>query len=106
LARAGATWVQMDEPCLVTDLNDEAKAAYDHAYRVLTDVTPPIRLMLTTYFGALGDNLGVALKLPVHGLHIDLIRARNNWPRSRRVRGRIRCCPWASSMAEMSGKPI
>ncbi|MBB3870669.1 5-methyltetrahydropteroyltriglutamate--homocysteine S-methyltransferase [Brevundimonas mediterranea] len=75
LARAGATWVQMDEPCLVTDLSDEAKAAYDHAYRVLADVTPPIKLMLTTYFGALGDNLHTALKLPVHGLHLDLIRA-------------------------------
>ncbi|NBB64241.1 5-methyltetrahydropteroyltriglutamate--homocysteine S-methyltransferase [Pseudomonas sp. ODNR1LW] len=75
LARAGATWVQMDEPCLVTDLSDEAKAAYDHAYRVLTDVTPPIKLMLTTYFGPLGDNLETVLRLPVHGLHIDLIRA-------------------------------
>ena len=75
LARAGATWVQMDEPCLVTDLSDEAKAAYDHAYRVLADVTPPIKLMLTTYFGGLGDNLEAVLRLPVHGLHIDLIRA-------------------------------
>ena len=75
LARAGATWVQMDEPCLVTDLSDEARAAYDHAYRVLTDVTPPIKLMLTTYFGGLGDNLEAVLRLPVHGLHIDLIRA-------------------------------
>jgi len=75
LARAGATWVQMDEPCLVTDLSDEARAAYDHAYRVLTDVTPPIKLMLTTYFGALGENLETALRLPVQGLHIDLIRA-------------------------------
>lgn len=75
LARAGATWVQMDEPCLVTDLSDEARAAYDHAYRVLTDVTPPIKLMLTSYFGPLADNLETVLRLPVHGLHIDLIRA-------------------------------
>lgn len=75
LARAGATWVQLDEPCLVTDLSDEARAAYDHAYRVLTDVTPPIKVMLTTYFGGLGDNMATALKLPVHGLHIDLVRA-------------------------------
>ncbi len=32
-------------------------------------------LMLTTYFGALGDNLATALALPVHGLHVDLVRA-------------------------------
>jgi 5-methyltetrahydropteroyltriglutamate--homocysteine methyltransferase len=31
--------------------------------------------MLTTYFGGLGDNLATALSLPVHGLHIDLVRA-------------------------------
>jgi 5-methyltetrahydropteroyltriglutamate--homocysteine methyltransferase len=75
LARAGATWVQVDEPCLVTDLTPEARAAYAHAYAVLSDVTPPIKLMLTTYFGALGDNLETALGLPVHGLHLDLVRA-------------------------------
>jgi 5-methyltetrahydropteroyltriglutamate--homocysteine methyltransferase len=31
--------------------------------------------MLTTYFGALADNLPAALALPVHGLHVDLVRA-------------------------------
>jgi 5-methyltetrahydropteroyltriglutamate--homocysteine methyltransferase len=75
LARAGATWVQVDEPCLVTDLTPEAKDAYARAYAVLSDVAPPIKLMLTTYFGALRDNLATALSLPVHGLHIDLVRA-------------------------------
>jgi 5-methyltetrahydropteroyltriglutamate--homocysteine methyltransferase len=31
--------------------------------------------MLTTYFGALGDNLATVLALPVAGLHVDLVRA-------------------------------
>lgn len=75
LARAGATWVQIDEPCLVTDLSDAAREAYAHAYAVLSDVTPPIKLMLTTWFGAIGDNLDTVLALPVHGLHVDLVRA-------------------------------
>ena len=75
LARAGATWVQIDEPCLVTDLSDAAREAYTHAYAVLSDVTPPIKLMLTTWFGAIGDNLETVLALPVHGLHVDLVRA-------------------------------
>jgi 5-methyltetrahydropteroyltriglutamate--homocysteine methyltransferase len=75
LARAGATWVQVDEPCLVLDLTDAARDAYRLAYGVLTDVSPPIRILLATYFGALGDNLETALALPVHGLHIDLVRA-------------------------------
>jgi 5-methyltetrahydropteroyltriglutamate--homocysteine methyltransferase len=31
--------------------------------------------MLATYFGSLADNLPMALALPVHGLHVDLVRA-------------------------------
>ena len=34
-----------------------------------------IRLMLATYFGSLGENLSLAINLPVDGLHIDLVRA-------------------------------
>ena len=75
LAEAGAAWVQLDEPCLVLDLSDTARAAFGDAYAALTNGTASPRIMLTTYFGALGDNLFTALALPVHGLHIDLVRA-------------------------------
>jgi 5-methyltetrahydropteroyltriglutamate--homocysteine methyltransferase len=75
LADAGASWVQIDEPCLVMDLSDAARAAFGHAYDQLAKASPALRLMLTTYFGALADNLDTALVLPVHGLHIDLVRA-------------------------------
>ncbi|WP_354680711.1 5-methyltetrahydropteroyltriglutamate--homocysteine S-methyltransferase [Komagataeibacter sucrofermentans] len=75
LAAAGATWVQIDEPCLVLDLPDGADDAYARAYAELIRDVPAIRFMLTTYFGALGDNLATALGLPVHGLHVDLVRA-------------------------------
>jgi 5-methyltetrahydropteroyltriglutamate--homocysteine methyltransferase len=75
LATAGATWVQIDEPYLVMDLTDAAREAFGQAYAVLATAAPSLQLMLTTYFGALADNLQTALSLPVHGLHIDLIRA-------------------------------
>jgi 5-methyltetrahydropteroyltriglutamate--homocysteine methyltransferase len=75
LASAGATWIQIDEPCLVMDLSDAARVAFGHAYGQLVEASPALRLMLTTYFGALADNLDTALALPVHGLHIDLVRA-------------------------------
>ena len=74
LAKAGADWVQIDEPALVLDLNDSAREAYKIAYAELTKVGG-IKIMLATYFGALGDNLDTALALPVAGLHVDLIRA-------------------------------
>ncbi len=75
LAQAGAAWVQMDEPCLVLDATDATRAAFHHAYAHLTQAVPAVRIMLTSYFGALGDNLATALALPVHGLHVDLVRA-------------------------------
>ena len=36
LAEAGASWVQIDEPCLVLDLRDTARAAFGDAYAGLT----------------------------------------------------------------------
>ncbi|MEP9360920.1 5-methyltetrahydropteroyltriglutamate--homocysteine S-methyltransferase [Sphingomonas sp. KR3-1] len=74
LAAAGADWVQIDEPALVLDLSDAARAAFRTAYAELAEV-PGIKLMLATYFGALGDNLETALAMPVAGLHVDLVRA-------------------------------
>ena len=75
LAAAGADWVQMDEPCLALDLSDFERGELRRAYGVLTHAVPGLRLMLTSYFGGYGDNLGTAVNLPVDGLHIDLARA-------------------------------
>jgi 5-methyltetrahydropteroyltriglutamate--homocysteine methyltransferase len=75
LAEVGAEWVQIDEPCLVLDLDARDHAALREAYAVLAHAVPRLGLMLTTYFGGLGDNLATALSLPVHGLHVDLVRA-------------------------------
>ena len=63
-----------DEPCLVLDLSDTARTAFGNAYATLTNGSSP-KIMLTTYFGSLADNLSTALALPVHGLHVDLVRA-------------------------------
>jgi 5-methyltetrahydropteroyltriglutamate--homocysteine methyltransferase len=73
LAHAGAEWVQIDEPILVTDLSEQQRRAFTRAYARLARSTPQI--MLTTYFGGLGDNLSLATALPVAGLHVDLVRA-------------------------------
>ena len=73
LAKLGAEWVQIDEPCLVLDLTDAQRTAFARAYARLATRGP--KLMLTTYFGGLGDNLDLVAELPVHGLHLDLARA-------------------------------
>jgi 5-methyltetrahydropteroyltriglutamate--homocysteine methyltransferase len=71
---AGAKWVQIDEPCLVTDLDQKAKDAYKKAYKILAK-NHNIKMLLTTYFGEIGDNLDLAINLPCDGIHIDLVKA-------------------------------
>ncbi|WP_110779438.1 5-methyltetrahydropteroyltriglutamate--homocysteine S-methyltransferase [Rhodopseudomonas faecalis] len=71
----GAQWVQLDEPALVLDLDDAARAAFRDAYAQIAQALPDLKIMLTSYFGDLGDNLDTALSLPVAGLHVDLVRA-------------------------------
>jgi 5-methyltetrahydropteroyltriglutamate--homocysteine methyltransferase len=75
LSANGAEWVQIDEPCLVLDLDDAARDALRRAYASIAHALPNLKVMLATYFGALGDNLDTALSLPVAGLHVDLVRA-------------------------------
>ncbi|GGE74555.1 5-methyltetrahydropteroyltriglutamate--homocysteine methyltransferase [Streptosporangium jomthongense] len=75
LAEAGAEWVQIDEPALVTELDADWKHAFILAYHELK--TAPVKLLLTTYFGELRENLQLACELPVAGIHLDTISAGN-----------------------------
>ncbi len=68
----GASWVQIDEPALVLDLDHSWQDAYRTAYRQLGSVGP--KLMLATYFDDPGEHLDLILKLPVACLHVDLTR--------------------------------
>nr|WP_208112265.1 5-methyltetrahydropteroyltriglutamate--homocysteine S-methyltransferase [Zavarzinia compransoris] len=74
LKAAGADWVQIDEPALVLDLDPAVLAAFGKAYPVLAQAAPGLRLLLAGYFGGYGDNLDLVLRLPVAGLHFDLLR--------------------------------
>ena len=74
LAAAGAEWIQLDEPYLGLDLHDTERTLYVHTYERLATSDSGLKLLLATYFSALGDNLELALHLPVHGMHLDLIR--------------------------------
>jgi len=75
LQQAGATWVQIDEPCLVLDLSAEQRSFYQYAYTKIKAAVPSLQILLATYFGSLQENTALALELPVQALHIDLVRA-------------------------------
>lgn len=74
LSARGAEWVQLDEPGLVLDLNEKEKMAFLTAYNQIREALPKLRILVTTYFGPLEDNLAVATALPVDALHLDLTR--------------------------------
>ncbi len=78
LAAAGATWVQVDEPGLGLDLTKGQLDAYAAAYERLTKAAPTLKIMLTTYFSDLRENMRAALALPVQGIHLDLVRGRSD----------------------------
>ncbi|HET7296739.1 MAG TPA: hypothetical protein VFI66_06325, partial [Gemmatimonadales bacterium] len=87
LTAAGATWVQLDEPCLALDRTPAERAAFVRAYRFLAERVPKIKMLVATYFAGLDDNLATALELPVAGLHVDAVRGSNrleallaSWP--------------------------
>ncbi|WKV99074.1 5-methyltetrahydropteroyltriglutamate--homocysteine S-methyltransferase [Pseudomonas sp. H22_DOA] len=73
LAEQGVEWVQIDEPILTLDLPQVWKSAFERAYHILQ--YSPLKKLVATYFSGLEDNLGLAVGLPVQGLHIDAVRA-------------------------------
>lgn len=88
LATQGVEWVQIDEPILGLDLPAEWLTAFSTAYEALSGGGP--KILLATYFSPLRTNLATTAALPVAGLHVDAIRAREElaaadaaWPKDR-----------------------
>jgi 5-methyltetrahydropteroyltriglutamate--homocysteine methyltransferase len=75
LAQQGATWIQLDEPCLALDLSKKDKEAFEYAYRAISNRVNGGKLLVATYFDALLDNTQLAVNLPISALHVDLVRA-------------------------------
>ncbi|SFV88654.1 5-methyltetrahydropteroyltriglutamate--homocysteine methyltransferase [hydrothermal vent metagenome] len=74
LAKLGIEWIQIDEPILVTELSADWQLAFEKTYQSLAN--SPVKLLLASYFGTLQENLTLACNLPVDGLHIDAINAK------------------------------
>lgn len=74
LEKAGAYYVQMDEPCLSLDLTDMERKAFQKVYQEIRNRRPDLRIILASYFECYGENLECVLRLPVHVLHLDLVR--------------------------------
>ncbi len=75
LEESGIEWVQLDEPILVMELSQDWQHALRKAYYQLQ--ASSLNLLLATYFGQLQENLQLVCELPVNGLHLDAINAKD-----------------------------
>ncbi|HEY4370966.1 MAG TPA: 5-methyltetrahydropteroyltriglutamate--homocysteine S-methyltransferase [Burkholderiales bacterium] len=73
LKALGVEWVQIDEPVLCLELETQWLDAFDTAYAILTADAP--HLLLATYFDSAADHAERVARLPVQGVHLDLVRA-------------------------------
>ncbi|MFD5599672.1 5-methyltetrahydropteroyltriglutamate--homocysteine S-methyltransferase [Leucobacter sp. NPDC058333] len=78
LAAAGATWVQLDEPALVSDSlavpRDETLALVERAYAQLGAASSRPQILLTAPYGDSSQALTRLGRLPVEAVQADLVR--------------------------------
>ncbi len=88
LAAEGVDWIQIDEPILAVDAPQAYLDAFPTVYKELANTGT--RIIIGTYFASVAEHLELLKNLPVHGLHIDAVRAPeqvatfvNAWPQNK-----------------------
>ncbi|NEW43095.1 5-methyltetrahydropteroyltriglutamate--homocysteine S-methyltransferase, partial [Nocardia cyriacigeorgica] len=72
LADAGASWVQIDEPALVTDLTEDELAVVRQVYTELPAAERRPAVLVATYFGTPAAALAALAGTDVEGVAVDL----------------------------------
>jgi len=88
LRDAGVQWVQIDEPILALELEQDWIDAFAPTYASLAQGAPS--LLLATYFDQVRKHSALLRSLPVAGVHLDLVRGTGqlddfiaDWPSDR-----------------------
>ncbi len=71
LNRAGAAWVQLDEPVLCEDLGEDVLAQIAQVYSQIGSSSPRPELLVTSYFGNVGTAITVLRDMPVEAIGLD-----------------------------------
>ena len=79
LGARGCEGAQGAEPILALDLDESWLEAFATAYASLVDGSP--KILLATYFDSAEPQQALLKSLPVAGLHLDLVRGREQLPR-------------------------
>jgi 5-methyltetrahydropteroyltriglutamate--homocysteine methyltransferase len=78
LGKAGAQWVQIDEPVLVQDRTQDELDALERAYTRLGAVDGAPKIVVSTYFEHVGEAYPALTRLPVEGIGLDFVRGERN----------------------------
>jgi 5-methyltetrahydropteroyltriglutamate--homocysteine methyltransferase len=78
LHEAGARWVQLDEPALAADRTPAELEALRRAYQRLGSLGGRPRLLVSTYFGEIGDALPVLAHSQVEAIGLDFVAGPGN----------------------------
>jgi 5-methyltetrahydropteroyltriglutamate--homocysteine methyltransferase len=73
LAAAGAEWVQIDEPVLVTDILADSAALAERVYSTLSGVADRPAILVATYFGEPGAALPALARTGIDGVAVDFV---------------------------------
>ncbi|KPN71963.1 5-methyltetrahydropteroyltriglutamate--homocysteine S-methyltransferase [Neisseria sp. 83E34] len=73
LAAEGVDWIQIDEPILSADADANWIKAVETSYKEFANTG--VRIIIGTYFATVAEHLNLLKALPVHGVHIDCVRA-------------------------------
>jgi 5-methyltetrahydropteroyltriglutamate--homocysteine methyltransferase len=73
LADAGAEWVQVDEPVLVTDILDNGAELAEQVYATLAGAAKRPAILVATYFGELGAALPALARTQIDGIAVDFV---------------------------------
>jgi 5-methyltetrahydropteroyltriglutamate--homocysteine methyltransferase len=76
LEQEGVSWVQIDEPILVTKVGDEDLRRLERIYGTFAAAAPKLKVMLQTYFEAV-ERYRDIVALPVGGIGLDFVHGRS-----------------------------
>ena len=74
LVAQGARWIQIDEPILVTGVDDATVSALARACEAIANASGKTRIILNTYFDHVADIYSRLVTLPVDGFGFDFVR--------------------------------
>lgn len=75
----GVSWVQIDEPILVTDLTKEDINIFKQLYENILNEKGNLKVLLQTYFGDVRDCYNEVVSLSFDGIGLDFLEGKKNF---------------------------